>query len=343
MNSKIFVSILGIFVNLCLAIGKILVGWISKSTSVFADGINSGTDVIASTINFIGVKISEKPADEGHPYGHGKAEVLSGFIITIIIFISGLAILYEAVKEIIFPSKIEISIIVFIVMGISAATNGIMSFLKIRAGKKHDSISLISDGIHSRIDLLVSVVIFAGLFLMKYSSRIDSVLALFVGIYILKESLELGKNTTDILLGASAGKEIEDKIKKISNKLDIQLTDLKTQKRGSQISANLEIILPSKTKVEDATQISEKLRKTLVQEISEIDYVAIQIKSHKVKTSYFNHPMGRFRWNKESQQEEYCICKKCGYKTKHRRGIPCSTLTCPKCKSKLIREGVKNA
>jgi cation diffusion facilitator family transporter len=353
MDNKNFISILAVIANLALAVGKILTGFFTGIASILADGINSGTDVISSLIGYIGIKVAKKPADKKHPYGHGKAEVISGFIITIIILLSAIFIVYGAILSFFIETSLSIGITAFIVMGISALINGIMSQIKIYYGKKFDSYSLLSDGIHSRIDLLVSFGIFLGLFLIKIYPRADSLIALIVGIYIFKEALKLGKETTDSLLGISAGEEIEDKIKLIAKKQKIQVEDLKTQKRGSSITANIEIKLPSKIKVEQASQISENLKDNLVNEIKNLEYVAIQIKSHDVKENYFiplSSLSNSFGWQrkgkfkdsiKEAQgkgPEGYCICPGCGYKKKHERGTPCSTIKCPKCNVNLARE-----
>ncbi len=287
MNKKIFISVLAVLANIILAIGKIIVGTISKSAAIFADGINSGTDVVSSIISYIGIKTAEKPADKEHPYGHEKAEVIAGFVITIIIFLSALFIIYDAIKSFFIPSVLNLSYLAFGVMGLSALINFIMSQIKIHYGKKYDSVSLISDGIHSRIDLLVSIGIFAGLFLIRFYSGIDSILALFVGLYIMKEAFALGKETTDSLIGSSAGEELEEKIKEIIRKQNIDLIKLKTQKIGRKIFAEISIKLAAKIKVEQATSITKKLERNLINNIDKLEYISIQIESHDVETGYY--------------------------------------------------------
>jgi cation diffusion facilitator family transporter len=358
MNPKEIVGLLAVLANLILAIGKILTGIISGAASIIADGINSATDIVSSIIGFIGIKIAQKPADKEHPYGHGKAEVIAGFVITLIIIVSALWIIYDAIKGFFLPQELSLNYLAFIVMGGSALINLVMSQIKIYYGKKHQSYSLISDGLHTRIDLFVSAGIFISLFFIKYYSKIDSIIALIVGLYILKESLELGKETTDSLIGVSAGEEIENKIKEIAKKENIEIQELKTQKRGSEITANLKINLPDKLKLDKATEISEKLRKKLIQEINNLKYVAIQIQSHNIETGYHKPTFGLGRgygWQKrgrfqEAKQKElsektkgagpggYCICPKCKNKEQHKRGVPCSTLKCPKCGAKMKRE-----
>jgi len=276
-NGKIFVSILGILANVLLAIGKTVIGIISKSSVILADGINSVTDVFASIINLIGVKASEKPADKEHPYGHEKAEAITGFVISIIIFLTALFIIFDSIRSIVYPSFLEIGILGFTVMGISALVNGVMSELKIRTGKKYDSVSLISDGNHSRIDLLISLCIFTSLFFMQYYSRIDSILALLVGIYVLIKSFSLGQETIDLLLGKSDG-DAEKEIRKILEKNNIEVASIKTQNTGCKVSTEIKIKLPSNLKVSDVEKITKKLNKELKQEISNLKHVSLEVK-----------------------------------------------------------------
>jgi cation diffusion facilitator family transporter len=348
---------ISVFVNLFLAIGKIIAGLLAKSASVLAEGVHSGMDVISSGISLIGIKISKKPVDKKHPYGHYKFEVLSGLIITILLFITGIWILYEAYKSFVNPEIVSMSYLALGIMLLSAILNEIMARLKIYYGKKENSLSLLSDGVHDRIDVYTSIAVLIGLFIMPYWIYVDSILALLIGLYILKESFSLGKEATDSLLDVSAGEEIENQIKEIVKKEKIEISDLRTQKKGAIITANLEVVLPNKINVEEATKISKILKEKLIKNVEPLEYVAIQIKSHDVTDSYFKpkdfiskitnkgfgwQRKGRFKESITDAQgkgpEGYCICSECGYKTKHKRGVPCSTIKCPKCKINLTRE-----
>ena len=349
MKEKI--AIIAILANIILAVGKIIVGIIANSAAVLAEGIHSFMDVFSSAISYIGIKISKKPSDKKHPYGHYKFEVFSGLLITLILLGTGAWIVYEAYQKFLDPSSIKIPVLAFGVMIFSAVVNEIMARLKIHFGKKENSISLLSDGVHSRIDVYVSLAIFIGLFLTKYWIYADSLLALLIGIYIIKESFSLSREAVDSLLDVSAGEEIEEKIKSIVKGKNIEISSLKTQKKGSAITANLEIELSSDLSVEEATKISNNLRGKLINEIESLQYVVIQIKSHEVETGFYKPVFGKgFGWQRRGRFKDeveeavgkgpsgYCICSKCGYKIAHQRGIPCSDLECPKCHIKLIRE-----
>ena len=349
MKEKI--AIIAILANIILAVGKIIVGVIANSAAVLAEGIHSFMDVFSSAISYIGIKISKKPSDKKHPYGHYKFEVFSGLLITLILLGTGAWIVYEAYQKFLDPSSIKIPVLAFGVMIFSAIVNEIMARLKIHFGKKENSISLLSDGVHSRIDVYVSLAIFIGLFLTKYWIYADSLLALLIGLYIIKESFSLGREAIDSLLDVSGGEEVEEKIKLIVAEKKIGISSLKTQKKGSAVTANLEIKLSNNLSVEEATKISNNLRERLINEIESLQYVVIQIQSHEVETGFYKPVFGKgFGWQRrgkfKGEVEEaagkgpsgYCICSKCGYKIAHQKGIPCSDLECPKCHIKLMRE-----
>ncbi len=359
MKQKI--SIISVIVNIVLFIGKVFVGYLTNSTAVLAEGIDSGTDIISSLISSFGIKIASKPVDERHPYGHYKFEVLSGLLITIILFLTGGSIIYKAYYQLTSPSEVNVGYLSLGVMAFTAIVNEIMARLKIKYGKKENSVSLISDGLHSRVDVWRSIAVFFGLILTDYWSEADQVIAILVGLYILKESFSLGKEVTDSLLDVSADKEDEEKIRKIVKKHNLTLSDLKTQKKGYIITANLKIQLPPEIKLDKATDIIDDLKKELIDKIDKLEYVAVQIESKKgeeITSSYFKSKegllrgFGGFGWRKKRKgkfQEiidnaegkgpaGFCVCPECGYREEHKRGVPCTEKECPQCGTKLTRK-----
>jgi cation diffusion facilitator family transporter len=349
MKEKI--ATISILANMILAGGKISIGVFSNSAAILAAGLDSFADIFSSVISYIGIKISGKPADEKHPYGHYKFEVLAGVIITMIIFATGIGIFFDAYRNFSKPSEMAIGYLAFGVMIFSALLNELMARLKIHYGKKEGSVSLLSDGTHSRIDVYTSLAILAGLFLSRYWNRIDVILALLMGAYIIKESFLIGKEAVGSLLDVAAGPETEAEIIAIAKSQSIEIEDLKTQKKGSAITANFKISLPSDLNVAEAAKISGKLRKELIEKIERLQYVAIQIASHSIETDFYKPDYGQgFGWQRKGRftgeveeaasrgPEGECVCEKCGCKTAHQKGTPCSKLVCPNCGTNLKRE-----
>lgn len=349
MKEKI--ALLSILANIFLAGSKITVGFIFNSSAVLADGFHAFTDVFSSFVGYLGIKISRKPVNQKYPYGYYKFEVLSGLIITLILLFSGVVIIYKAYGKFIVSQLLEMNYLIFTVMFLSIIINYVTSRLKIYYGKKENSITLLSDGSHDRADVLASVGVLAGVFLSKYWSYADPLLAALIGLYIIKESIPLGKEAIDSLLDVSAGEEVENKIRLIAKRENIVINSLKTQKKGSILIANLEINLSKDFKIDRATSISENFREKLMKEIDNLEYVIIQIASHGMETGFYKPDFGRgFGWQRKGRfvnelkeatgrgPSGYCVCEKCGYKTPHQSGVPCSNLKCPTCNINLKRE-----
>jgi len=352
------VSVIAVFANLILAFSKIAIGFISGSSAVFAEGLHSAVDIVSSGLGMFGIRAANKPADKEHPYGHYKIEVLTGLAITLILSLTGLWILYKSYQGFLNPTVNKINFLALGVMAFSAAVNGVMSGVKIYYGKKEQSLALLADGVHSRVDVISSLGIFAGLFLAPLSPYADPLLTLLIGLYIIKKAFGLGKEATDSLLDVSAGDEIEQKIKDIVREQEIELSDLKTQKKGLALTANILINLPKSLNVEEANKITARLHARLGLGIKNLRYIAIQISSHDIENSYYQPAsivsgikLGQgFRWqrsgpfvNKDSKANGsggpggVCRCEKCGYQRDHQRGVPCSTIQCPKCGGAMIR------
>lgn len=356
MKKKI--AILSILANAFLSGGKIWAGFMFHSSAVLAEGFHSLTDIFSSFIGYFGIKFSEKPFDKKHPYGHYKFEVLSGGIITLILFSTGAGVIYESYQSFLKPGQIEANYVVYSIMALSVVINYLTSKIKIYYGKKENSLTLLSDGSHDRADVLASLAVLLGLFFTRYFIYTDAILAFLVGLYIVKESFSLGKEAVDSLLDASAGDEVEGAIKIIAKEQEVLVSELKTQKRGSAVTANIEIALSDKLSVGEATKISDDLRQKLLEKVENLKYVTISLKSHDLETSYFRpanlfsnfefgsgfgwQQKGRFKSDLKNAEGHgpggMCICPQCGYTQNHEKGQPCSNLQCPQCKINLERK-----
>ena len=147
---------------------KIIAGIISGSLSIISEAIHSISDLLASFLAFFSVMKSSNPADEDHPYGHGKYEDMSGFIESILIIFASFFIIYEAAKKLTSNADFEMeNNIAIIVMLIAVISNIIVSSILHKIAKESDSISLFADAQHLRTDVFSSFGVLAGLILIK--------------------------------------------------------------------------------------------------------------------------------------------------------------------------------
>ncbi|MCI8291052.1 MAG: cation transporter [Clostridia bacterium] len=206
-------SVTGIIVNILLSILKLIVGIVSNSMSIISDALNNVTDAGSSVVTMIGFKMSQKEVDSDHPWGHGRMEYITAFIVDILIILVGIELFQTSIEKIIHPVMPEVSIITIILLVIAILVKlwlfifyrkiaNIIDSSAIRA-TAYDSIS---DSV-STILVLVSIIVarFAGFSIDGYASILVSIFILFTGFNALKE-------TVDILLGGKPDEEFVNNI-----------------------------------------------------------------------------------------------------------------------------------
>ncbi len=286
------VSIVSTFVNLGLGISKLIFGFLTGSVALIADGVHSSLDVFSSFVTFLGLKTARKPVDEKHPYGHWKAESLAGFLVAILLAVSGIWILYEAITGFFGEKIVKFSVWAIVVVVISILITEVLARLKFHYGKKHQSLALVADAEHSRADALSSIGVLAGLSLVKYFSSADAIIALFIGVYILYEAFQVGREITDSLLDVS-NKDVEERIKKICSSHKMEISQLRTRKIGAANFAEIKIKVPPKLKVGDVQKIINTLEERLLKNIPELKQIVISIEAYEMAKTVILPKMGR--------------------------------------------------
>lgn len=206
-------SVVGILLNAFLFAIKLVVAILSGSVSIISDAFNNLSDASSSVVTLIGFKISSKPADEDHPFGHQRVEHICAFIVSAIILYIGIELGISSIKKIINPSAVEFS---YITLGILIVTIFIklwMSFFYKRTGKKIDSLSLKASSKDSLNDVIATFVIVIGLLVGKlFNINIDGYLGVVVCAYILISGVFIIKETINQLIGGTPDKEIINKV-----------------------------------------------------------------------------------------------------------------------------------
>ena len=220
MNKKTSIARLSIISNSSLIVLKLIVGLLTGSVSIISEAIHSTMDLAAAIIAFFSVKVSSIPADENHPYGHGKVENISGVIEAVLIFIASAWIIYEAVLKIMSPSKIESAGIGFLIMIISSIVNFLVSRKLYKVAEEEDSIALKADALHLKADVYTALGVGIGLLLIWVTKIyfLDPIFAIIVAIFILKEAAHLLKEAFNPLLDIKLSDEEISIIKNAINK-----------------------------------------------------------------------------------------------------------------------------
>jgi cation diffusion facilitator family transporter len=267
-DRKVKVAYLSIFSNTVLIIFKLIAGFLSGSVSIISEAIHSGMDLIASIVAFFSVKMSTKPADKKHPFGHGKIENISALIEGVLIFIASIMIITEAIKKLKEPAELENTTIAILVMFVSALTNFFVSRKLYKVAKEEDSMALEADALHLKTDIYTSLGVGIGILLIKLTGIqiLDSIIAIIVAFIIVKEAWHLCKNALDYLLDSKLSDEEEAEVERIILSHNHQFIDfhkLKTRKSGNKKHIDFHITVPAELTVIEAHDIVGNLKKDL--------------------------------------------------------------------------------
>lgn len=210
-------SSVGILTNIFLSITKIVIGTIFSSISITADGVNNLSDAGSSVVTFIGFKMSGKPADKEHPFGHARIEYLTGLAVGAIILVLGSELIKSSVKEIINPEASVFSWVMVCVLAISIAIKIWLSFFNSGLADKISSSTMKATAMDSRNDVIATAAVLASLFISKFSGlEIDGYMGVVVAVFILYSGVSILKDILNPLLGEMPDQEF---IRKIENKV----------------------------------------------------------------------------------------------------------------------------
>ena len=210
-------AVFGLITNFILFAAKLTIGILIANISIIADGLNNLSDFGNCFITIFGFKMSSKPADKDHPFGHQRMEYIISLIVSVIIISLGFNIGKDAVNSIITPSEqMEQILIPAIILGLSIVIKVLQGVLYYSLGKRIDSIALKATGADSRNDVISTSGVLIGLFISFYTgfTRIDGIIALVVAIFVVISGIKILIDTADILLGEKPSQEIIDEFVK---------------------------------------------------------------------------------------------------------------------------------
>ena len=210
-------AVFGLVTNFILFAAKLTIGILIANISIIADGLNNLSDFGNCFITIFGFKMSSKPADKDHPFGHQRMEYIISLIVSVIIISLGFNIGKDAVNSIITPSEqMEQILIPAIILGLSIVIKVLQGVLYYSLGKRIDSIALKATGADSRNDVISTTGVLIGLFISFYTgfTRIDGIIALVVAIFVVISGIKILIDTADILLGEKPSQEIIDEFVK---------------------------------------------------------------------------------------------------------------------------------
>lgn len=207
-------SIIGIFCNVLLFAAKFLIGALMHSISVMADGFNNLSDAASSIISFVGVKMAEKPADEEHPFGHGRIEYIAALVVAFLVIEVGLSFLKSSIGKLKNPEEITFELVPFLILVLSIGVKLWLAYFNRKLGKKIDSKVMLATAADSMGDVITTSATILSILVCTFTGfNIDAIAGLVVSLIVMWAGVGIAKDTLEPLIGQAADPELAAKIK----------------------------------------------------------------------------------------------------------------------------------
>ncbi len=285
-NASIVAVWISLISNIVLTLLKLIVGSLSGSQVLLADGVHNAGDVIATAAALSSMRISKRPADEDHPYGHGKAEVLGSAFVAIVLALAALFIGYHAAAAL-FEEPAEASVLALAAALVSLAWKQALYMYTIRIGRRTNSKGLIATAYDHLADVYASLAAVVGIALamlgeawsIPYLAYGDPLAGIIVSILVLKLAYSMGQEAFDVLMEKAVKPEkLGEYAALIVTIPQVKRIDrLRAREHGHYILVDLRVSIPGELTVQEGHDISRQIKRSIMERHADVDEVLIHL------------------------------------------------------------------
>jgi len=280
-------TLVGIVINLVLAVVKGTAGFVGNSYALIADAIESTSDIFSSTIVFFGLRFSARPRDENHPYGHGKAEPMAAVVVTLALFSAAVVIITQSIQEILTPHHAPAAFTLIVLMFV-VITKELLFRLVNKVGTQIASTAVKTDSWHHRSDAITSAAVFVGIVVALVGGRgwesADDWAALVASLIIITNAILLFIPAMNEIMDAKPMGNIHQVVYELANQVVGVVGTEKciVRKMGLEYVVDLHVRVDGNISVTDGHRISHAVKDTLMEAELGIMEVNIHIEPHQV-------------------------------------------------------------
>lgn len=286
-RSIIIATWVGIIVNLLLTLIKAIGGILGGSRALIADALHSASDVVGSIVVLFAVKIANKPPDEEHPYGHGKAEGVASIIVALLLIVVGVEISISSIKVFFGETPEAPGIIALIILVISILIKEVLFYYKLWLGKKYNSTVLITEAWHHRSDSLSSFAALLGIGLAIIGEKFaigflvygDAIAGLIVSLIVIKVGYDLIKTSSNVMLEKVLGRDevrvYEETVLSVEGVKRID--QLLARTHGSYVIVDIKVSVDPNITVKEGHDIATEVKQSLILKHEEVEDVLVHI------------------------------------------------------------------
>ncbi len=270
--------------NTILFVIKYWAGLVSGSVSIIADAWHTLSDSLSSVFVIVGIKLSSRPADKEHPFGHGRYELIATILIGCLLAMVSYNFLMESIEKLQNRDSADFGLIAMVVTIVSILAKEALAQYSFLIGRKTGSRAVSADGWHHRSDALSSIIILVGIFLNKYFWWIDGVLGIIVALMILYTAIIIIKNSSNVILGEKPSIDLKNSIVEICQRTvgyNIFPHHIHIHNYINHRELTLHIYLPNDMSIEGSHNIASAVEKNLEDELNVDATIHVEPISHK--------------------------------------------------------------
>jgi len=272
---------IGLWVNVVLTAFKLFAGIVGHSKAMIADALHSASDVLATAIVAVGLRIAKKPADEDHPYGHGNADTIASFIVALILLLTGLYLGFSAVHVFVDGYRTIPSSIALYAAIASIFIKEAMYQYTIRVGRRLNSQAIIANAWDHRSDAFSSIPATIGIFIARVWNLpiFDPIAGLVIAVMIFRISLHLLHSSVDIIMDETPDqktmKEIADTVSKVDGVVTVH--EIKVHQHGPDITVDIKIEVNGLMSVNEGHSVAGKVKAELMKSKQRVTDVMVHV------------------------------------------------------------------
>ena len=267
----VLASMVGIFCNVFLFFVKFAIGVIMNSISIIADGFNNLSDAGSSIISFIGVKMASKPADEEHPFGHGRMEYITALVVSFLVMEVGFSFMKDAISKIREPQELQFHLLSTCILTLSIGVKLWLGMFNKKLGTKINSKVMLATASDSMGDVIATSATIVSILVFKFFGiNIDGIIGIGVSFVVMKAGFEIAKDTIEPLLGEAVPKDVYEKITAFVEGFEgvVGTHDLIVHNYGPGRSmASLHAEVPNDVDIEVSHEIIDRIEREALREI----------------------------------------------------------------------------
>jgi len=281
------ITVISMVVTTFMGAVESLAGLLFGSIAFVAAGVDAFSDTVTTIGVLVGLRVSKRPPDAEHLYGHRQAETLASIALAVMLFLAGIRVAYSAMERLYLGAAPQTTPETFLLAGLAIFLLGALANKKIRTGRQTGNLSVVADGYETLTNSASAFAVLVGLIFVRQGyPEMDPIIALGISVLITWWSMRIGRDALNVLMGVSPGPEVMANIREVCRSVPgvLDCHRCRARRVGSRILADLHVLVDPEMSIGDAHEIATQVERRLKAKIKGLASVVVHVEPHRGKS-----------------------------------------------------------